>query len=107
MILLIFLVPKIEVYDKQVDEKTIEFHCKILAGEPMPKLRWRRVDGQPISFSIDKNNSVLTIKEASVEDIGKYECVARNPYGQAAREIELTQEQYNRVKKSDSKDESK
>ena len=77
-----------------------------MAGEPTPKLRWRRVDGQPISFSIDKNNSVLTIKEASVEDIGKYECVARNPYGQAAREIELTQEQYNRVKKIDSNVES-
>ena len=52
----------------------LEFKCS-LGGVPTPEIRWTK-DGLNIS-----NNNILRIRQAKLEDSGKYTCRANNSEG--------------------------
>ncbi|XP_076968683.1 roundabout homolog 3 [Tamandua tetradactyla] len=61
----------------------VDFSCEV-QGDPPPRLRWRKDDGElpPGRFEIRSDHS-LWIERVSAEDEGTYTCVAENSVGRA------------------------
>ena len=56
--------------------------CRTTAGTPYPTISWSRRDGRPMSSRISEDYpGVITIREATIEDGGIYECHAKNIVG--------------------------
>ncbi|XP_066559318.1 contactin-2 isoform X2 [Amia ocellicauda] len=61
--------------------RSVQLEC-FAYGNPVPKLRWRKVDGSlPSKVVTSAEGSVLLVPELGFEDEGMYECEARNSEG--------------------------
>jgi hypothetical protein len=88
--------PKIEIYpnEDQVELDlggTVYAQCRVVAGIPTPTIEWRRADGRPISSKavVSQEGSLLQISDAGREEMGSYECVARNPEGEITQKLNI------------------
>uniref|UniRef100_A0A3B4E5X1 Hemicentin 1 n=1 Tax=Pygocentrus nattereri TaxID=42514 RepID=A0A3B4E5X1_PYGNA len=66
----------------------------VASGVPAPSITWLK-DGRPMDTSqglvkLESAGRVLQIKEARLEDAGKYTCVATNAAGEAQQHIRLS-----------------
>jgi Immunoglobulin I-set domain len=56
--------------------------CRATSGTPYPTITWARRDGKPLSSRFTEDYpGVITLREATVEDTGSYECRATNIAG--------------------------
>ena len=56
------------------------FYC-FAGGKGLPRIRWSRQNGRPLSSRAVVSGKILLIRRARKEDEGTYECTARNVYG--------------------------
>lgn len=90
--------PIIELFPKEpqklkVGEST-RLSCRATSGTPYPTVTWTRTDGRPLSTRFSEDYpGVITLREATVEDTGSYECKAINVAGSttATTSIEVQQ----------------
>ncbi|XP_035010874.1 roundabout homolog 2 isoform X6 [Hippoglossus stenolepis] len=76
-----------------LEEETVEFRCQV-QGDPQPNVRWRKDDidvprGR-YEIKYDKEDYVLRVKKASVNDEGMFTCVAENRVGKLEASATLT-----------------
>lgn len=81
--------PVIEIYPKEPQKLRIgestRFSCRSTSGTPYPTITWSRKDGQPLSSKfVEDYPGVITLKEASLDDAGIYECRASNIAGETS-----------------------
>lgn len=88
--------PKLEIYpnEEQVELDiggTVYAQCRVVAGIPTPTVEWRRLDGRALSSKVvvSQEGSLLQISDAGHEEIGAYECVARNVEGEASQRLNI------------------
>uniref|UniRef100_A0A3Q1ET77 Roundabout, axon guidance receptor, homolog 2 (Drosophila) n=1 Tax=Acanthochromis polyacanthus TaxID=80966 RepID=A0A3Q1ET77_9TELE len=73
-----------------LEEETVEFRCQV-QGDPQPNVRWRKDDiDVPRGRYYDKEDYVLRVKKASVNDEGTFTCVAENRVGKLEASATLT-----------------
>lgn len=68
--------------------------CRASSGTPYPQITWTRRDGSPLSTRFSEDYpGVITLREATVEDTGSYECKATNVAGTttASTSVEVQQ----------------
>ncbi|XP_053672067.1 basement membrane-specific heparan sulfate proteoglycan core protein [Anopheles nili] len=90
--------PVLEIYPSEPQTikvgESVRLSCRASAGIPYPKISWVRKDRMPLStrFSNDAEG-VITLREATLEDAGEFECRADNVAGSAiiATTIEVLQ----------------
>lgn len=90
--------PKIEIYpnEEQVELDiggTVYAQCRVVAGIPTPVVEWRRVDRRPLSSKavLSQEGTLLQISDASRDEMGVYECVAKNAEGEASQKLTIKQ----------------
>ncbi|XP_071351831.1 roundabout homolog 2 isoform X16 [Trachinotus anak] len=76
-----------------LEEETVEFRCQV-QGDPQPNVRWRKDDidvprGR-YEIKYDKDDYVLRVKKASINDEGMFTCVAENRVGKLEASATLT-----------------
>ncbi|XP_047449285.1 roundabout homolog 2 isoform X11 [Mugil cephalus] len=76
-----------------LEEETVEFRCQV-QGDPQPNVRWRKDDidvprGR-YEIKYDKDDYVLRVKKASVNDEGTFTCMAENRVGKLEASATLT-----------------
>lgn len=65
--------------------ESTRFSCRSTSGTPHPTITWRRRDGRPISSRFTEDYpGVITLREATLEDGGIYECHASNDAGKTS-----------------------
>uniref|UniRef100_A0A8C4F5G5 Roundabout, axon guidance receptor, homolog 2 (Drosophila) n=1 Tax=Dicentrarchus labrax TaxID=13489 RepID=A0A8C4F5G5_DICLA len=73
-----------------LEEETVEFRCQV-QGDPQPNVRWRKDDVDvPRGRYYDKDDYVLRVKKASINDEGTFTCVAENRVGKLEASATLT-----------------
>uniref|UniRef100_A0A3Q1IIK6 Uncharacterized protein n=1 Tax=Anabas testudineus TaxID=64144 RepID=A0A3Q1IIK6_ANATE len=73
-----------------LEEETVEFRCQV-QGDPQPNVRWRKDDVDvPRGRYYDKDDYVLRVKKASINDEGVFTCVAENRVGKLEVSATLT-----------------
>ncbi|KAK2912884.1 hypothetical protein Q8A73_006997 [Channa argus] len=76
-----------------LEEETVEFRCQV-QGDPQPNVRWRKDDVDVprgrYEIKYDKDDYVLRVKKASVNDEGVFTCVAENRVGKLEASATLT-----------------
>ncbi|XP_055601853.1 basement membrane-specific heparan sulfate proteoglycan core protein-like isoform X2 [Uranotaenia lowii] len=84
--------PILELYPNEpqvikVGEST-RLSCRATAGVPYPTLTWVRRDRRPLSSRILQDYpGVITLREATLEDAGEYECRAENTAGSTSLSV--------------------
>uniref|UniRef100_A0A7N6AR88 Roundabout, axon guidance receptor, homolog 2 (Drosophila) n=1 Tax=Anabas testudineus TaxID=64144 RepID=A0A7N6AR88_ANATE len=76
-----------------LEEETVEFRCQV-QGDPQPNVRWRKDDVDVprgrYEIKYDKDDYVLRVKKASINDEGVFTCVAENRVGKLEVSATLT-----------------
>uniref|UniRef100_A0A8D2ZXP4 Roundabout, axon guidance receptor, homolog 2 (Drosophila) n=1 Tax=Scophthalmus maximus TaxID=52904 RepID=A0A8D2ZXP4_SCOMX len=76
-----------------LEEETVEFRCQV-QGDPQPNVRWRKDDVDVprgrYEIKYDKDDYVLRVKKASVNDEGMFTCMAENRVGKLEASATLT-----------------
>ncbi|KAM8902846.1 roundabout homolog 2 isoform 12-T12 [Spinachia spinachia] len=76
-----------------LEEETVEFRCQV-QGDPQPNIRWRKDDVDVprgrYEIKYDKDDYVLRVKKASINDEGAFTCVAENRVGKLEASATLT-----------------
>ncbi|XP_031153230.1 roundabout homolog 2 isoform X17 [Sander lucioperca] len=76
-----------------LEEETVEFRCQV-QGDPQPNVRWRKDDTDVprgrYEIKYDKDDYVLRVKKASINDEGTFTCVAENRVGKLEASATLT-----------------
>lgn len=78
--------PVIELHPSEAQKLKIgestRLSCRATSGTPYPTITWSRRDGRPLSSRFSEDYpGVITLREATVEDTGSYECKATNAAG--------------------------
>lgn len=78
--------PVIELFPKEAQKLKIgestRLSCRATSGTPYPTITWSRRDGRPLSARFSEDYpGVITLREATVDDTGSYECKATNVAG--------------------------
>lgn len=70
--------------------QTVQLECKV-GGDPMPKILWRRDDGEmPIGRARILDDRSLSIEHVTPEDEGIYICDADNSVGSVSVRASVT-----------------
>ena len=77
-----------------VSGQAVRFTCGLLKGESV-SFSWSRngtlmSSNDRVKISVDEDNSVLTIRKATVSDAGEYTCVAKNFFAEARQSTTLS-----------------
>ncbi|XP_062275695.1 roundabout homolog 2 isoform X6 [Scomber scombrus] len=76
-----------------LEEETVEFRCQV-QGDPQPNVRWKKDDADiprgRYEIKYDKDDYVLRVKKASINDEGTFTCVAENRVGKLEATATLT-----------------
>lgn len=89
--------PSVEIFPKEpqklkVGEST-RFSCRA-SGTPYPQITWTRRDGKPLSSRITEDYpGVITLRDATIEDAGSYECKATNIAGTTTQSASIEMQQ--------------
>ncbi|XP_035902063.1 basement membrane-specific heparan sulfate proteoglycan core protein isoform X6 [Anopheles stephensi] len=90
--------PTLEIYPSEPQTikvgESVRLSCRASAGVPYPTITWVRKDRMPLSSRFTNDaEGVITLREATLEDAGEYECRAENVAGTAviATTIEVLQ----------------
>uniref|UniRef100_A0A182W103 Basement membrane-specific heparan sulfate proteoglycan core protein n=1 Tax=Anopheles minimus TaxID=112268 RepID=A0A182W103_9DIPT len=90
--------PTLEIYPSEPQSikvgESVRLSCRASAGIPYPTITWVRKDRMPLSSRFTNDaQGVITLREATLEDAGEYECRADNVAGTAviATTIEVLQ----------------
>lgn len=80
--------PTLEVYPSEPQSmkvgESVRLSCRASAGVPYPTITWVRKDRMPLSSRFTNDApGVITLREATLEDAGEYECRADNVAGTA------------------------
>uniref|UniRef100_A0A803SZR0 Contactin-3 n=1 Tax=Anolis carolinensis TaxID=28377 RepID=A0A803SZR0_ANOCA len=87
--------PKIEVQFPETlpaaKGSTVKLECFAL-GNPVPRINWRRTDGNPFPSKVmlRKSNGMIEIPNFQQEDAGLYECITENSRGKNIARGRLT-----------------
>uniref|UniRef100_A0A182FR49 Basement membrane-specific heparan sulfate proteoglycan core protein n=1 Tax=Anopheles albimanus TaxID=7167 RepID=A0A182FR49_ANOAL len=81
--------PVLELYPSEPQTikvgESVRLSCRASAGVPYPTITWVRKDRKPLSTRFTNDaEGVITLREATLEDAGEYECRAENIAGTAA-----------------------
>ena len=88
--------PRVEVYPQE-PEVSVEYggvvyaQCRVTAGVPTPSIKWKRLDGRPLSKNvvISQEGTLLQVQEAGDEEFGTYLCEAENIEGTDEGKIKI------------------
>uniref|UniRef100_A0A182JY83 Basement membrane-specific heparan sulfate proteoglycan core protein n=1 Tax=Anopheles christyi TaxID=43041 RepID=A0A182JY83_9DIPT len=90
--------PVLEIYPSEPQTikvgESVRLSCRASAGVPYPTITWVRKDRMPLSSRFTNDaEGVITLRDATLEDAGEYECRAENVAGTAviATTIEILQ----------------
>lgn len=65
--------------------ESARFSCRSTSGTPYPTITWVRRDGRPLSSRFTEDYpGVITLREATLDDAGVYECRASNIAGETS-----------------------
>jgi len=68
--------------------------CRATSGTPYPVITWSRTDGRPLSSRFSEDYpGVITLREATLDDAGTYECSATNAAGSTSLSATLEVQQ--------------
>lgn len=68
--------------------------CRATSGTPYPTITWSRRDGKPLSARFTEDYpGVITLREATLDDSGSYECKATNIAGTVTQSTTLDVQQ--------------
>ena len=59
----------------------ISLSCEVLAGQPRPRLLWRKVGSRMPTGELEVESEEILVEEARRGDEGTYQCVARDQSG--------------------------
>ncbi|XP_041762389.1 basement membrane-specific heparan sulfate proteoglycan core protein isoform X4 [Anopheles merus] len=101
--------PVLEIYPSEPQTikvgESVRLSCRASAGVPYPSITWVRKDRMPLSSRFTNDaEGVITLRDASLEDAGEYECRADNAAGSAilSTTIEVLQPPIIRLQPSES-----
>ncbi|XP_073954425.1 hemicentin-1-like isoform X2 [Choristoneura fumiferana] len=80
-----------EKYFEAMEDSEVNIHCRIRKGKPKPHVTWYFKQRGANQFKLlpDKTDDVLFMGNISTDDIGEYQCVAKNSAGQASHIVQL------------------
>uniref|UniRef100_A0A182QPA6 Basement membrane-specific heparan sulfate proteoglycan core protein n=1 Tax=Anopheles farauti TaxID=69004 RepID=A0A182QPA6_9DIPT len=78
--------PRLEIYPNEPQTlkvgESVRLSCRASAGIPYPTITWVRKDRMPLSSRfVNDAEGVITLREATLQDSGEYECRAENVAG--------------------------
>ncbi|XP_057332116.1 basement membrane-specific heparan sulfate proteoglycan core protein isoform X8 [Microplitis mediator] len=79
-------VPVLELYPRNVQTVVVggsaDLQCRVIAGYPVPEVRWSRQDNRPLGPNVEQlSGGLLRLTNITVSDDGMYVCTASNPVG--------------------------
>lgn len=82
---------RVSLVSNSPDGRNPSVRCESVSGEPVPRLSWRRRDGQAMSLRVIVNNGLMHIQDASKSEYGVYECVGKNEAGEHVVEFNFVE----------------
>ncbi|XP_058809308.1 basement membrane-specific heparan sulfate proteoglycan core protein-like isoform X2 [Phymastichus coffea] len=91
--------PVLQIYPNKTQTvltgNTADFHCRAIAGIPVPEIKWSRQDQRPFGSNVQVISSgMLRINNVTSYDEGTYVCVAQNIIGTTSATVTLEVNSY-------------
>ncbi|XP_053595057.1 basement membrane-specific heparan sulfate proteoglycan core protein isoform X11 [Microplitis demolitor] len=79
-------IPVLELYPRNVQTVVVggsaDMQCRVIAGYPVPEIRWSRQDNRPLGRNVEQlSGGLLRFTNITVNDDGMYVCTASNQVG--------------------------